>query len=222
MRKRKGAAGVRRAFPRAIELPIRASSCLVVRHPHGRRGRRGVARGVARPVGDVVDAGVARSVGNRPSSPMDAAWPASANGLPAFGVPSWMIRSTESLPLDVVAGVEAALAVADDVDLVHAPALRGAVDHGPDLDGVVADAVEVAQVEVIVGVDTEAVELRHPDVVPDPTVGQDAVGHDRRPAMDVLCEEKLIDQELAERLKGWMGFRNVLVAGARSPDRVIG
>ena len=30
-------------------------------------------------------------------------------------------------------------------------------------------------------------------------------------AMDVLCEEKLIDQELAERLKGWMGFRNVLV-----------
>jgi uncharacterized protein YutE (UPF0331/DUF86 family) len=30
-------------------------------------------------------------------------------------------------------------------------------------------------------------------------------------AMDVLREEKLIDQELAERLKGWMGFRNVLV-----------
>lgn len=30
-------------------------------------------------------------------------------------------------------------------------------------------------------------------------------------AMDVLCEEKLIDEELAEKLKGWMGFRNVLV-----------
>jgi len=30
-------------------------------------------------------------------------------------------------------------------------------------------------------------------------------------AMDVLREEKLIDQELAERLKGWMGFRNILV-----------
>ena len=30
-------------------------------------------------------------------------------------------------------------------------------------------------------------------------------------AMDVLHEEKLIDQELATRLKGWMGFRNILV-----------
>ena len=30
-------------------------------------------------------------------------------------------------------------------------------------------------------------------------------------AMDVLRDEGLIDRELAERLKGWMGFRNVLV-----------
>lgn len=30
-------------------------------------------------------------------------------------------------------------------------------------------------------------------------------------SMDVLCEEKLIDRELADRLKGWMGFRNILV-----------
>lgn len=30
-------------------------------------------------------------------------------------------------------------------------------------------------------------------------------------AMDVLCEEGLIGRELADRLKGWMGFRNVLV-----------
>ena len=30
-------------------------------------------------------------------------------------------------------------------------------------------------------------------------------------AMDVLCEEGLIGQELADRLKGWMGFRNILV-----------
>lgn len=29
--------------------------------------------------------------------------------------------------------------------------------------------------------------------------------------MDVLCEEGLINQDLAGRLKGWMGFRNVLV-----------
>ena len=29
--------------------------------------------------------------------------------------------------------------------------------------------------------------------------------------MDVLREENLIDADLAERLKGWMGFRNVLV-----------
>lgn len=29
--------------------------------------------------------------------------------------------------------------------------------------------------------------------------------------MDVLSEEGLIDRALAERLKGWMGFRNVLV-----------
>lgn len=32
-----------------------------------------------------------------------------------------------------------------------------------------------------------------------------------RDAMDVLREEKLIDEGLAEKLKGWMGFRNVLV-----------
>ncbi len=30
-------------------------------------------------------------------------------------------------------------------------------------------------------------------------------------AMEVLREEGLIDRDLAERLKGWMGFRNVLV-----------
>lgn len=30
-------------------------------------------------------------------------------------------------------------------------------------------------------------------------------------AIEVLAEEGLIDQELAERLKRWMGFRNVLV-----------
>jgi uncharacterized protein YutE (UPF0331/DUF86 family) len=30
-------------------------------------------------------------------------------------------------------------------------------------------------------------------------------------AMDVLCEEGLIGRDLADRLKGWMGFRNVLV-----------
>lgn len=30
-------------------------------------------------------------------------------------------------------------------------------------------------------------------------------------AMDVLCDERLIDRDLADRLKGWMGFRNVLV-----------
>lgn len=30
-------------------------------------------------------------------------------------------------------------------------------------------------------------------------------------AMDVLCEEGLIDRDLTDRLKGWMGFRNVLV-----------
>jgi uncharacterized protein YutE (UPF0331/DUF86 family) len=30
-------------------------------------------------------------------------------------------------------------------------------------------------------------------------------------AMDVLCEEGLIGRGLADRLKGWMGFRNVLV-----------
>jgi uncharacterized protein YutE (UPF0331/DUF86 family) len=30
-------------------------------------------------------------------------------------------------------------------------------------------------------------------------------------AMDILCEEGLIDRPLADRLKGWMGFRNVLV-----------
>jgi len=30
-------------------------------------------------------------------------------------------------------------------------------------------------------------------------------------AMDVLCEEGLLDRDLADRLKGWMGFRNVLV-----------
>jgi len=30
-------------------------------------------------------------------------------------------------------------------------------------------------------------------------------------AIDVLSDETLIDRELADRLKGWMGFRNVLV-----------
>jgi uncharacterized protein YutE (UPF0331/DUF86 family) len=30
-------------------------------------------------------------------------------------------------------------------------------------------------------------------------------------AMDVLCEEGWIGRDLADRLKGWMGFRNVLV-----------
>lgn len=30
-------------------------------------------------------------------------------------------------------------------------------------------------------------------------------------AMDVLREERIIDGALCERLKGWMGFRNVLV-----------
>jgi uncharacterized protein YutE (UPF0331/DUF86 family) len=30
-------------------------------------------------------------------------------------------------------------------------------------------------------------------------------------AMDVLWEEGLIGRDLADRLKGWMGFRNVLV-----------
>lgn len=30
-------------------------------------------------------------------------------------------------------------------------------------------------------------------------------------SMDVLCEEGLIGRDLADRLKGWMGFRNVLV-----------
>jgi uncharacterized protein YutE (UPF0331/DUF86 family) len=30
-------------------------------------------------------------------------------------------------------------------------------------------------------------------------------------AMDVLCEEGLLSKDLADRLKGWMGFRNVLV-----------
>lgn len=30
-------------------------------------------------------------------------------------------------------------------------------------------------------------------------------------AMDVLAEEGLIDRRLADRLKSWMGFRNVLV-----------
>lgn len=30
-------------------------------------------------------------------------------------------------------------------------------------------------------------------------------------AMEVLCEHDLLDQDLAERLKDWMGFRNVLV-----------
>ena len=32
-----------------------------------------------------------------------------------------------------------------------------------------------------------------------------------RDAMDVLAEEKLIAPDLAEKLKGWMGFRNILV-----------
>jgi uncharacterized protein YutE (UPF0331/DUF86 family) len=30
-------------------------------------------------------------------------------------------------------------------------------------------------------------------------------------SMDVLCDEGLIGRDLADRLKGWMGFRNVLV-----------
>jgi uncharacterized protein YutE (UPF0331/DUF86 family) len=30
-------------------------------------------------------------------------------------------------------------------------------------------------------------------------------------AMDVLCEERWIGRDLADRLKGWMGFRNILV-----------
>lgn len=30
-------------------------------------------------------------------------------------------------------------------------------------------------------------------------------------SMDVLCEENLISRDLADRLKAWMGFRNVLV-----------
>jgi len=30
-------------------------------------------------------------------------------------------------------------------------------------------------------------------------------------AIDVLSDDTLIDRELADRLKGWMGFRNVLV-----------
>jgi uncharacterized protein YutE (UPF0331/DUF86 family) len=32
-----------------------------------------------------------------------------------------------------------------------------------------------------------------------------------RDTMDVLREERLIEQDLAEKLKDWMGFRNVLV-----------
>lgn len=32
-----------------------------------------------------------------------------------------------------------------------------------------------------------------------------------RDAMDVLAEEGLMDPSLAEKLKGWMGFRNILV-----------
>ena len=32
-----------------------------------------------------------------------------------------------------------------------------------------------------------------------------------RDAMDVLAEEGILEADLAERLKGWMGFRNVLV-----------
>lgn len=32
-----------------------------------------------------------------------------------------------------------------------------------------------------------------------------------RDAMDVLQEERLIEPELAEKLKDWMGFRNILV-----------
>jgi uncharacterized protein YutE (UPF0331/DUF86 family) len=34
---------------------------------------------------------------------------------------------------------------------------------------------------------------------------------DYRDAMKVLHEEGILEAELAERLKGWMGFRNVLV-----------
>ena len=35
--------------------------------------------------------------------------------------------------------------------------------------------------------------------------------NDYRDAMEVLCEEEILARDLAERLKGWMGFRNVLV-----------
>ena len=34
---------------------------------------------------------------------------------------------------------------------------------------------------------------------------------DYKDSMEVLCEEGILDDDLAERLKGWMGFRNVLV-----------
>ena len=34
---------------------------------------------------------------------------------------------------------------------------------------------------------------------------------DYKDAVEVLREEGLLDDELAERIKGWMGFRNVLV-----------
>lgn len=36
-------------------------------------------------------------------------------------------------------------------------------------------------------------------------------GTSYRNAIEVLAEEKLIDNDLSERLKDWMGFRNVLV-----------
>ena len=35
--------------------------------------------------------------------------------------------------------------------------------------------------------------------------------NDYKDSMEVLREEGILDDDLAERLKGWMGFRNVLV-----------
>lgn len=34
---------------------------------------------------------------------------------------------------------------------------------------------------------------------------------DYKDSMEVLREEGILDEDLAERLKGWMGFRNILV-----------
>jgi uncharacterized protein YutE (UPF0331/DUF86 family) len=35
--------------------------------------------------------------------------------------------------------------------------------------------------------------------------------NDYKDAVEILCEEDILPRELAERIKGWMGFRNVLV-----------